>query len=414
MASIATPQSPTDDASFLTVTELASSVTAWTLESESDSDGTWDLDLGADAAADAWAPGASPPRRDAGHARAAADVSPLGASPPPRLDHGGARASPPTASPRRPALHIGRVCARAAAASARARDRALAMARADEYLDADGAAGAAHAARQVRLDLLRRECASLRLSAALVLASAPDAVVADADDLLEQGYAADEVLAVVAATRPAAAAAARWHWEVDADAATPPRSGAAHREGTLARGLVGLFFGDGTMAGLARCAAACDPTDFPRDMGALRLLASPQFALPREIARLIGAFAMTSPLARFAARGRVSADALARLLRPHLDGVVGRLKRTKHFGRVVAVARGVDVVLSKAPRPKKKLLPEPRRNAPPIRRDPRGARWNASSIRRDPRGVARHCLRGARGRRCLCVECWNAGGVIIK
>jgi len=410
MASLATPQSPTDDASFLTVTELASSVTAWTLESESDSDGTWDLDLGADAAADAWAPSASPPRRDVGHARAAADGSPLSASPP-RCD---IDASPSTASPRRPALHIGRVCARAAAASARARDRALAMARADEYLDADGAAGAAHAARQVRLDHLRRECASLRLSAALVLASAPDAVAADADDLLEQGYAADEVLAVVAATRPAAAAAARRHWEVDADAATPPRSGVAHRERTLARGLVGLFFGDGTMAGLARCAAACDPTDFPRDMGTLRLLSYPQFALPREIARLIGAFALTSPLARFAARGRVSADALARLLRPHLDGVVGRLKRTKHFGRVVAVARGANVALSKAPRPKKKPPPEPRRNAPPIRRDPRGARWNASSIRRDPRGVARHCLRGARGRRCLCVECWNAGGVIIK
>ena len=115
----------------------------------------------------------------------------------------------PVASPVGPNVTVGRVCARAAAARARALDRARAMARADAYLDLNGEARQAHAARQLRLDHLRRECAALRLSAALVLASAPDAVVADADELLDQGYAADEVLAVVAATQPAAAAAAR-------------------------------------------------------------------------------------------------------------------------------------------------------------------------------------------------------------
>ena len=109
--------------------------------------------------------------------------------------------------------------------------------------------------------------------------------------------------------------------------------------------------------------------------------------------RLVGEFAVQSPLARFSMLGRADGAVLARLLRPHIDGVVGKLKRTKHFGRVVAVARGAAVALPKpkAPRrPKKKPLPK----------------WNASSIKRDPRGVARHCLRGTR-KRCFCVECWS-------
>ena len=91
--------------------------------------------------------------------------------------------------------------------------------------------------------------------------------------------------------------------------------------------------------------------------------------------------------------GRADGAVLARLLRPHIDGVVGKLKRTKHFGRVVAVARGAAVALPKPKRPKKKPLPR--------------RRWNASSIKRDPRGVARHCLRGTR-RKCFCVECWSS------
>ena len=300
--------------------------------------------------------------------------------------------TPSVASPVGPNVTVGRVCARAAAARARARDRARAMARADAYLDLNGEARQAHAARQLRLDHLRRECAALRLSAALVLASAPDAVVTDADELLDQGYAADEVLAVVAATEPATAAAARRRWEVDDDEGPPLKSG-MDRSATIARGLVRLFFADGTMKGLARCAAACDPTDYARDAAALRLLSS-KLDLPLEIVRLVGEFAVQSPLARFSMVGRVDGAVLARLLRPHIDGIVGKLKRTKHFGRVVAVARGAAVALpapKKPRRPKKKPLPK----------------WNASSIKRDPRGVARHCLRGTR-RRCFCVECWSS------
>jgi hypothetical protein len=264
------------------------------------------------------------------------------------------------------------------------------MARADAYLDLNGDARQAHAARQLRLDHLRRECAALRLSAALVLASAPDAVVADADELLDQGYAADEVLAVVAATQPATAAAARRRWEVDDDEGPPLKSG-MDRSATIARGLVRLFFADG-VTDYARCAAACDPTHYARDAAALRL--SSKLDLPLEIVRLVGEFAVQSPLARFSMLGRADGAVLARLLRPHIDGVVGKLKRTKHFGRVVAVARGAAVALP-APkaRPKKKK-PLPRR------------RWNASSITRDPRGVARHCVRGTR--RCFCVECWSS------
>ena len=223
-----------------------------------------------------------------------------------------------------------------------------------------------------------------------MLASAPDAVVADADELLDQGYAADEVLAVVAATQPATAAAARRRWEVDDDEGPPLKSG-MDRSATIARGLLGIFFGDGTMAGIARCAATCDPTNYPRDAAALRLLSS-TLDLPLEIVRLVGEFAVQSPLARFSMVGRADGAVLARLLRPHIDGVVGKLKRTKHFGRVVAVARGAAVALPKpkAPRrPKKKPLPK----------------WNASSIKRDPRGVARHCTRG---KRCFCVDCWSA------
>ena len=298
---------------------------------------------------------------------------------------------PELASPLRPNVTVGRVCARAAAARARALDRARAMARADAYLDLNGEARQAHAARQLRLDHLRRECAALRLSAALVLASAPDAVVADADELLDQGYAADEVLAVVAATQPAAAAAARRRWEVDADDEGPPLKSGMDRSATIARGLLGIFFGDGTMAGIARCAATCDPTNYPRDAAALRLLS--KLDLPLEIGRLVGEFAVQSPLARFSMVGRVDGAVLARLLRPHIDGVVGKLKRTKHFGRVVAVARGAAVAL---PAPK----PRPTKKKPPPRR-----RWNASSIKRDPRGVARHCTRG---KRCFCVECWSS------
>ena len=296
-------------------------------------------------------------------------------------------ADTPVASPVGPNVTVGRVCARAAAARARALDRARAMARADAYLDLNGEARQAHAARQLRLDHLRRECAALRLSAALVLASAPDALVADADELLDQGYAADEVLAVVAATQPAAAAARR-RWEVDADDEGPPLKSGMDRSATIARGLLGIFFGDGTMAGIARCAATCDPTNYPRDAAALRLLS--KLDLPLEIGRLVGEFAVQSPLARFSMAGRVDGAVLARLLRPHIDGVVGKLKRTKHFGRVVAVARGAAVALPKpkAPRRPKKPLPK----------------WNASSIKRDPRGVARHCTRG---KRCFCVECWS-------
>ena len=300
-----------------------------------------------------------------------------------------AAADTPVASPVGPNVTVGRVCARAAAARARALDRARAMARADAYLDLNGEARQAHAARQLRLDHLRRECAALRLSAALVLASAPDAVVADADDLLDQGYAADEVLAVVAATQPAAAAAARRRWEVDADDEGPPLKSGMDRSATIARGLLQLFFADGTMAGIARCAATCDPTNYPRDAAALRLLS--KLDLPLEIGRLIGEFAVQSPLARFSMVGRADGAVLARLLRPHIDGVVGKLKRTKHFGRVVAVARGAAVALpAPKPRPKKKK-PLPK--------------WNASSIKRDPRGVARHCTRG---KRCFCVDCWSA------
>ena len=308
-------------------------------------------------------------------------------------DDDAAAADTPVASPVGPNVTVGRVCARAAAARARALDRARAMARADAYLDLNGEARQAHAARQLRLDHLRRECAALRLSAALVLASAPDAVVADADELLDQGYAADEVLAVVAATQPAAAAAARRRWEVDADDEGPPLKSGMDRSATIARGLLQLFFADGTMAGIARCAATCDPTNYPRDAAALRLLS--KLDLPLEIVRLVGEFAVQSPLARFSMAGRVDGAVLARLLRPHIDGVVGKLKRTKHFGRVVAVARGAAVALpTPKPKPKKKK-PLPRR------------RWNASSIKRDPRGVARHCLRGAR-RKCFCVECWSS------
>ena len=170
------------------------------------------------------------------------------------------------------------------------------------------------------------------------------------------------------------------------------------RSATIARGLLQLFFADGTMAGLARCAAACDPTDYARDAAALRLLTS-TLDLPLEIVRLVGEFAVQSPLARFSMAGRVDGAVLARLLRPHIDGVVGKLKRTKHFGRVVAVARGAAVSLpTPKPRPKKKK-PLPK--------------WNASSIKRDPRGVARHCLRGTRhGRKCFCVECWSAAQLI--
>jgi len=307
------------------------------------------------------------------------------------LDDDDDAADTPVASPVGPNETVGRVCARAAAARARALDRARAMARADAYLDLNGEARQAHAARQLRLDHLRRECAALRLSAALVLASAPDAVVADADELLDQGYAADEVLAVVAATQPATAAAARRRWEVDDDEGPPLKSG-MDRSATVARGLVRLFFADGTMKGLTRCAATCDPTNYPRDAAALRLLS--KLDLPLEIGRLVGEYAVQSPLARFSMQGRVDGAVLARLLRPHIDGVVGKLKRTKHFGRVVAVARGAAVALpaQKAPRPKKKKPLATRR-------------WNASSIKRDPRGVARHCTRG---KRCFCVECWSS------
>ena len=153
-------------------------------------------------------------------------------------DDAAAADTPVLRSPVGPNVTVGRVCARAAAARARALDRARAMARADAYLDLNGEARLAHAARQLRLDHLRRECAALRLSAALVLASAPDAVVADADELLDQGYAADEVLAVVAATQPATAAAARRRWEVDPDDEGPPlKSEMSNRSATIARGL---------------------------------------------------------------------------------------------------------------------------------------------------------------------------------
>merc|ERR1712147_123729 len=164
------------------------------------------------------------------------------------------------------------------------------------------------------------------------------------------------------------------------------------RSATIARGLVRLFFADGA-TDYARCAAACDPTCYPRDAAALRVLSS-TLDLPLEIVRLVGEFAVQSPLARFSMHGRVDGAVLARLLRPHIDGVVGKLKRTKHFGRVVAVARGAAVALpaQKAPRPKKKKPLATRR-------------WNASSIKRDPRGVARHCTRG---KRCFCVDCWSA------
>ena len=146
------------------------------------------------------------------------------------------------------------------------------------------------------------------------------------------------------------------------------------------------------MAGIARCAATCDPTNYPRDAAALRLLS--KLDLPLEIVRLVGEFAVQSPLARFSMVGRVDGAVLARLLRPHIDGVVGKLKRTKHFGRVVAVARGAAVALpTPKPRPKKKK-PLPRR------------RWDASSIKRDPRGVARHCAAGARAARGA--SAWSA------
>ena len=118
------------------------------------------------------------------------------------------------------------------------------------------------------------------------------------------------------------------------------------RSATIARGLLGIFFGDGTMAGIARCAATCDPTNYPRDAAALRLLS--KLDLPLEIVRLVGEFAVQSPLARFSMVGRVDGAVLARLLRPHIDGVVGKLKRTKHFGRVVAVARGAAVAAAGA------------------------------------------------------------------
>ena len=119
-------------------------------------------------------------------------------------------------------------------------------------------------------------------------------------------------------------------------------------------------------------------TDYPRDAAALRLLS--KLDLPLEIVRLVGEYAVQSPLARFSMAGRVDGAVLARLLRPHIDDVVAKLKRTKHFGRVVAVARGAAVALPAPKKPKKKPLPK--------------RRWNASSIKRDPRGVARHCLRG--------------------
>ena len=180
--------------------------------------------------------------------------------------------------------------------------------------------------------------------------------------------------------------------EVDADDEGPPLKSGMDRSATIARGLLQLFFADGTMAGIARCAATCDPTNYPRDAAALRLLS--KLDLPLEIVRLVGEFAVQSPLARFSMVGRVDGAVLARLLRPHIDGVVGKLKRTKHFGRVVAVARGAAVALpAPKPKPKKKKKPLPRR------------RWNASSIKRDPRGVARHCTRG---KRCFCVDCWSA------
>ena len=142
----------------------------------------------------------------------------------------------------------------------------------------------------------------------------------------------------------------------------------------------------------ARATAALPTGPHSHYAAALRLLSN--LDLPLEIVRLVGEFAVQSPLARFSMLGRADGAVLARLLRPHIDGVVGKLKRTKHFGRVVAVARGAALPAQKAPRQKKKPLPR--------------RRWNASSIKRDPRGVARHCLRGARGRRCFCVECWSS------
>ena len=125
----------------------------------------------------------------------------------------------------------------------------------------------------------------------------------------------------------------------------------------------------------------------------LQLLSS-TLDLPLEIVRLVGEFAVQSPLARFSMVGRVDGAVLARLLRPHIDGVVGKLKRTKHFGRVVGGARG-------AARARPAPPPRPRR------------RGTASSTPRDPRGAARHCLRGTRhGRKCFCVECWSAAQLI--
>ena len=73
-------------------------------------------------------------------------------------DDAAAADTPVLRSPVGPNVTVGRVCARAAAARARALDRARAMARADAYLDLNGEAGQAHAARQLRLDHLRREC----------------------------------------------------------------------------------------------------------------------------------------------------------------------------------------------------------------------------------------------------------------
>ena len=69
-------------------------------------------------------------------------------------DDDAAADTPPAASPVGPNVTVGRVCARAAAARARALDRARAMARADAYLDLNGEARQAHAARQLRLCLL--------------------------------------------------------------------------------------------------------------------------------------------------------------------------------------------------------------------------------------------------------------------
>ena len=86
--------------------------------------------------------------------------------------------------------------------------------------------------------------------------------------------------------RTPAAAARRRRWEVDPRTKGRPSSQGWTGGATIARGLLDIFFGDVPMAGIARCAATCDPTNCPRDAAALRLLS--KLDLPVEIVRLVG------------------------------------------------------------------------------------------------------------------------------